>query len=186
VSSTDCAPALIALGAEVELASASGTRLLPLASLYADDGIRFLAKRPDELITSVRVPRVAGRRSTYWKLRRREAFDFPVLGLGAAVTLDDAGVVRDASLVFGAVASLPVAAAAAAALVGNRLDDGAIERVADEASRLAKPLDNTDFSLGWRKRVARAFVAGALRELRGDDPAALGLLARRAGSLPVV
>ena len=59
-------------------------------------------------------------------------------------------------------------------------------RAADAAFRGAKPLDNTDFQLGWRKRVARTFVTGALRELRGDDPAALGALSRRAASLPLV
>jgi hypothetical protein len=52
----------------------------------------------------------------------------------------------------------------------------------------ARPLDNTDFELYWRKKAARAYLAGALRELRGDDPASFGVLARRAASLvlPVV
>ena len=85
------------------------------------------------------------------------------------------------------VPPLPLAPEAAQALVGKPLGDELIDKVADEVSRLAKPLDNTDFALGWRKRVARAYVAGALRELRGDDPRALGLLARRAGPLlPVI
>ena len=190
VSSTDLAPALMALGAAVRLVSASGERVIPLSQLYADDGIVFLTKRPDELIARVELPAgaaLSGLRSTYWKLRRREAFDFPVLSLGAAVKRDAAGVVTEARLVFGAVASRPVVVEAAAKLVGKQLTDDVIEAVADEASKVAKPLDNTDFSLGWRKRVARAYVAGALRELRGDDPQVLGLLARRATALrPIV
>ena len=191
VSSTDLAPALIALGAEVVLVSAGGVRVIPLAALYADDGIAYLSKRPDEVIARVQLslaPSAAaggagGWRSTYWKLRRREAFDFPVLSLAAAVHLDAGGTVTAAHLVFGAVASRPVSAEAATRLVGQRLTDDAIEAVAEEAARVAKPLDNTDFSLGWRKRVAKAYVAGALRELRGDDPRTLGLLARRATAL---
>jgi 4-hydroxybenzoyl-CoA reductase subunit beta len=183
VSSTDSAPALIALGAEIALDSTQGRRTLPLADLYADDGIAYLTKRPDELLSEVRLPDPTGWRSTYWKLRRREAFDFPVLSVAAAVRRAPDGTVTDARLVLGSVASRPVAVAEAAELTGRPLTDDAIEKLADAASRFAKPLDNTDFSLGWRKRVARAYVAGALRELRGDDPAKLGLHARRAAAL---
>jgi hypothetical protein len=70
-------------------------------------------------------------------------------------------------------------------VAGRPFDDETIAEVAEAAARMAKPLDNTDFALGWRKRVARGFVEGALRELRGDDPAALGRLARRAAGLPI-
>lgn len=184
VSSTDLAPALIALGAEVTLVSkADGTRRIPLADLYHDDGIAFLTKRPDELLTEVRVPEAAGWRSTYWKLRRRESFDFPVLGVGAAVRLGSDGTVEAARLVLGAVASHPVVVEAAGKLVGRPLTDAVIDEVADGAFRFAKPLDNTDFQIGWRKKVARAYVTGVLKQLRGDDPASFGLLARRAAAL---
>jgi 4-hydroxybenzoyl-CoA reductase subunit beta len=184
VSSTDCAPALIALDAQVELVSKAQTRIIPVSQLYKDDGIDYLARRPDEVLASVRLGDPAGWRSTYWKLRRREAFDFPVLSVAAAVKLDGDRVV-DARIVFGAVASHPVSVDASL-LIGTTLDDASIERVADAASRFAKPLDNTDFTLGWRKRVARAYVTGALKELRGDDLQALGLLARRQSMLRVL
>src|SRR3989449_3613392 len=58
VSSTDTAPALLALGAEVTLVSATGTRHLPLAELYQNDGIHYLTRRPDEILTPVHVPRM--------------------------------------------------------------------------------------------------------------------------------
>jgi 4-hydroxybenzoyl-CoA reductase subunit beta len=183
VSSTDSAPALIALGAEVVLISKAGTRTLPLAEMYRDDGIEYLAKRSDELLAQVRLGDATGWRSTYWKLRRREAFDFPVLSVAAAARFASDGTVEDARLVLGSVASHPVVVAAAQQLIGTKLDDAAIDRAADEASRFAKPLDNTDFTIGWRKRVARAYVQGALRELRGDDPKTLGLIARRTTAL---
>ena len=186
VSSTDLAPALVALEAEIELQSATGARRIPLESLYADDGMAYLTKRPDEILTAVRISPTASVRSTYWKLRRRGSFDFPVLGVAAAVRLGARGVVEAARVVLGAVASRPVLVPEAAALVGRPLDDRAIEELAEAGSRWAKPLDNTDFQLGWRKRVARAYLAGALRELRGDDPSALGLLARRAAQLNVL
>lgn len=181
VSSTDLAPALIALGAEVVLASKRGQRTLSLSDLYLDDGIEYLAKQRDELLTEVRLGDPTGWRSTYWKLRRRDAFDFPVLSVAAAVKFDRAKVI-DARCVFGAVGCCPVVVNSAS-LIGHALDDDRIDEFADLASRLAKPLDNTDFALGWRKRVARAYIAGALRELRGDDPKTLGLFARRLAAL---
>src|SRR5262249_17167242 len=108
VSSTDCAPALMSLGAELTLASASGTRRLSLAELYRKDGIDYLTKRPDEIVTAVHLPRLDGWRSTYWKLRRRGAFDFPVLGVACAIKLDPSGSVEAARVILGAVASCPV------------------------------------------------------------------------------
>src|SRR5262245_33291562 len=82
-SSTDCAPALIALGAQARLFSSRGEREIPLEALYQNDGIDYLARSPDEILTGLTNFDKA-LRSTYWKLRRRGAFDFPVLGVAAA------------------------------------------------------------------------------------------------------
>lgn len=170
VSSTDTAPALIALNARVRLVSASGERTVPLADLYANDGIHYLTRRPDEILADVVIPDQAEWRSSYWKLRRRGSFDFPVLSAAAAVRLAADGTVRDARLVLGAVASRPMVAGKAADILrGQRLTDEAIAAAADLAYEIAKPMDNTDFALVWRKRVTRDFVTYALREVRGDD-----------------
>ncbi len=171
VSSTDAAPALMALGASVRLVSDhDGERVVPLDELYHNDGIHYLARRHDEILTEVLLEPAAGWRSTYWKLRRRGAFDFPVLSVAAALRLGDTGAVEQARIVLGAVASSPLPAGKAAeSLVGRELTDAVIERAAELASKRAKPMDNTDFTLHWRKRVTRDFVGYALRELRGDD-----------------
>src|SRR4051794_21336623 len=76
VSSTDTAPALLALGARITLVSADSTRQIALSDLYRNDGIHYLTRLPTEILTAVHVPRPDGWRSTYWKLRRRGAFDF--------------------------------------------------------------------------------------------------------------
>jgi 4-hydroxybenzoyl-CoA reductase subunit beta len=170
VSSTDTGPALLALRATVVLTSVDGTREIAVSDLYRNDGIEYLTRRPNEILTSVRLPRLDGWRSTYWKLRRRGAFDFPVLSVAAAVKCSAGGMVEDARLVLGAVSSRPVETpAAAATLVGQPLTDDGIARAAELAAKPAKPMDNTDFNLLWRKRVVREFVTYALRELRGDD-----------------
>jgi 4-hydroxybenzoyl-CoA reductase subunit beta len=184
VSSTDTAPALMALGAQVEVAGVDGERRLDLAGLFRDDGIEYLSKKREEILTRVLLPvPVAGESSTYWKLRRRGTFDFPVLSVAAWIRRDGHGIVEAARLVLGSVASRPLLSPASARLVGSPLSEEMIQAVAEEVSRLAKPLDNTDFSLGWRKKSARHLILGALRELRGDDPRELGPIARRAAEL---
>src|SRR3954465_6744467 len=82
MSSTDCAPALLALGARVRLVSATGEGGNAREDLYNTDGIDYLRRRPDEILTELSVPSAP---SNYWKLRRRGAFDFPVLGVAAAL-----------------------------------------------------------------------------------------------------
>lgn len=170
VSSTDTAPALIALGATVRLKSRSDEREVALADLYKNDGMNYLTRRPDEILTEIRLGSLEGWKSTYWKLRRRGSFDFPVLSVAAAARVAKGGVVEEARIVLGAVASRPlVADEAARALLGRTLDQEAIAKAAALASRIAKPLSNTDFDMSWRKKVTSEFVTHALRELRGDD-----------------
>ena len=170
VSSTDTAPALLALGAQVTLVSASATRQVAASALYQNDGIHYLTRRPDEILTAVHIPSTEGWRSVYWKLRRRGSFDFPVLAVAAAAKFAADGTVEEARIVLGAVASRPIdAAVAAAALIGQRLTDDVIAHASQRAAQPAKPMDNTDFDLTWRKRVMKDVVTYALRELRGDD-----------------
>ena len=167
VSSTDTAPALIALDAVVKLSSARGEREIPVAALYQNDGIDYLSRTPDEILTEVRVP--AGWKSTYWKLRRRGSFDFPILGVAAAVKLEG-DTVSEARIALGAVASRPfLVEKAGDFLKGKRLTDEVIAQAAAFVANRAKPMDNTDMDLYWRKEVADDFAVYALCELRGDD-----------------
>ncbi len=168
VSSTDTAPALIALDAKVKLVSAQGEREVPLAALYNNDGIDYLTRRADEILTEVAVPR--GWTSSYWKLRRRGAFDFPVLGVAAAARLGKDGTVEEARIALGAAASRPfLVDRAGEFLQGKRLTDEVIAEAGALVASRAKPMDNTDLDLYWRKDVAAVFAGYALRELRGDD-----------------
>ncbi len=167
VSSTDTGPALMALGARVRLVSRSGERQVALADLYSNDGIDYIKRRPDEILAEILLDTLHEWKSTYWKLRRRGSFDFPVLSVAAAARLSRDNVVEDA---VGSAACRPLAATdAAKSLLGRPLNQQAIEEAATLAARIAKPLDNTDFDMTWRKRVTAEFVTYALRELRGDD-----------------
>jgi 4-hydroxybenzoyl-CoA reductase subunit beta len=167
VSSSDTAPVLWSLGARVRLLGPAGERTVPMAALYRDDGIEYLAKRPDEIVTEILLPPADGWRSAYLKLRRRGSFDFPILGVAAALRLEG-DVVREARIVLGAVASLPrEAPKAAAALIDQRLTTATIEAAAEAAAGPARPLDNTDLTHPYRKKVTRVYVARALARLAG-------------------
>jgi len=168
VSSSDTAPVLIALQAQVCLVGPQGERVIPVHDLYRDDGIVYLGKRPDEVLTQVLVPPADGLHMAYVKLRRREAFDFPILGVAVTLRLADDGTCTAARLVLGAVASTPVVATyAAAVLVGQQLTPEVIEAAAEAAFKPAKPLDNTDLLLSYRKKMVRVYVARTLRQLVG-------------------
>ena len=172
VSSTDVAPVMVALGAEYRLVGPRGERVVPASRFYHNDGIDYLTKRPDEILVDVRLPAPDGWDCVYHKLRRRGSFDFPVLGVAAWIRWEgrgtgDWGRVADARIVLGGVASYPQeVTAAGAALSGTALDDDAIAAAAAAAYKPAKPMDNTDFDLSWRKQMTRVYVSRALEEIR--------------------
>jgi 4-hydroxybenzoyl-CoA reductase subunit beta len=168
-SSTDCAPALMALSAKVNLVSNHGEREVALEDLYNNDGIDYLTRQADEIVTEIRIPETS-QRSTYWKLRRRGAFDFPVLGVGAGVKLASDGTVEAARIALGAVASRPfLVGKAGEFLLDKKLTDEVIEEASRIVASRAKPMDNADLDLYWRKEVTAEFVSYALKEIRGDD-----------------
>lgn len=167
VSSSDTAPVALALGARLRLVAADGERVLEAAQFFHDDGICFINRRRREILAEVTLPPLAGWRTTYLKLRRRGSFDFPILGVAAAVKQTD-GAVEDVHLVLGAVGSAPVEVSAATrSLVGCAPSQAAIEAVAIEAAKAARPLDNTDLHYAWRKKMARVYVRRALAEVCG-------------------
>ncbi len=170
VSSTDTAPALAALGADIRLLSAANERVVSLGDLYRDDGALHLARRPDEILTEIILPPANGWRSTYWKLRRRGSIDFPILSVGAALRTDEGGTIRGVRLVLGAIASNPVLCTDAEThLIGNRLSDELIDEAAALAGALARPKENTDAPAYWRRKMVLPMATWALKELRGDD-----------------
>src|SRR5436309_983984 len=155
VQSSDLVPVMVAIGAKFRLVSTLGERMIDAVGLYNDDGIDYLKKRPDELLVDLHLPPTNGWRASYQKLRRRGAFDFPVLGVAAFLRFDGAlpdgratapngGVaVADARIVLGGIAPSPVQVTGAAqALIGNALNDERIQAAAEAAYIKARPLDN--------------------------------------------
>ena len=169
VSSSDTGPMAMALEGLVTLAGADGERELPVAALYRDDGIDYLAKQPNEVVTALRLPHIEGNRTAYVKLRRRGSIDFPIAGAAVALQMDGDTVAR-CRIVLSAVASHPLEARAADEfLTGKSLDEETLRAAAEIAAKPAKPLDNADLTHFWRKRMVRVVVeqAVALAATRG-------------------
>ena len=172
VQSSDLVPVMVAVGAKFRFVSTAGERIVEARGFYNDDGIDYMNKRLDELLVDIHLPPTNGWRASYQKLRRRGAFDFPVLGVAAYVQYDQAAgeasalSVRDAKIVLGGIAPSPIQVnEAAQALIGKTLNDEQIDAAAAAAYVRARPLDNTDFVYQWRKQMARHYTIRALREL---------------------
>ncbi len=166
VSSSDLAPMLVALSAHVRLVGSNGCRDIELEHLYRNDGMAHLSKAPDEVITEVAIRPVTDLRATYRKLRRRGSIDFPILGVAAAIRLDDEGTCIAARIALGAIASAPLRVPEAeTALVGSPFDRDAIAEAAEAARKLARPLNNTDLNSRYRKQMIPVFLQRALEDL---------------------
>jgi 4-hydroxybenzoyl-CoA reductase subunit beta len=162
VSSSDTGPMAMALEGVVTLAGSDGERELPVAALYRDDGIDYMAKLPSEVVTGLRLPAIEGNHSAYVKLRRRGSIDFPIAGAAVALQLEG-DVVRRCRIVLSAVASHPLEARAADEfLTGKTLDEETMRGAAEIAAKPAKPLDNADLTHFWRKRMVRVVVEQAI------------------------
>src|SRR4029079_2779259 len=107
VQSSDLVPVMVAIGAKLRFASTLGERVVDAAGLYNDDGIDYLRHRPYELLVDIQLPPTNGWRASYQKLRRRGAFDFPVLGVATWISTDNSAV-KDARTVPRGIAPSPV------------------------------------------------------------------------------
>jgi 4-hydroxybenzoyl-CoA reductase subunit beta len=160
--SGDLAPALLALGAEVDLVGPAGRRTLPLKDIYigyarqdgsTGDGKRYLALAPGELVTTVRAKNTPGLRSAYDKIRIRRSIEYPVAG--AAVALRREGDrLTDLRVAFTGTNPRPVLLEGTDKLCGGKLDDGFFAGL-DDLVRDQVMAMKTTFTPGlYRRRMA--------------------------------
>lgn len=156
--SGDLAPALIALGADVEIAGGNGRRRMPLADLYVEDGRAHLALAEDELIVAVHLPANAPA-SRYQKVRTRGAIDFPLAGV--AVALRASGAVTALRIALTGANSRPFLLTGTDALVGKKLDEAALQTIDKLVQKQVQPMRTTLASAQYRRLAA----AGLARRL---------------------
>jgi 4-hydroxybenzoyl-CoA reductase subunit beta len=164
VQSSDSVPIICAMEVDVELAGENGLRTIKADDLYRDDGIQYLTKKPEELLTKLTLPAPGKWKASYLKLRRRDTYDFPVLGVGACLWFGDDGTIEKANVRLGGAGSYAMPATATEKLlVGKKLTDELIAEAGAAAMKPARTMDNTDLDVYWRKKVAPVYVARALK-----------------------
>jgi aerobic carbon-monoxide dehydrogenase medium subunit len=167
----DSVPALIAAGALCEVAGPAGERAVPVESIITGPGRTSLAR--GEFVVAFRLPQPRPRSGdAYLRFIPRTEMDIAVVGVGVALTLDDAGVCTQARVGLGAVAPTPLLVAQAAqALIGTRVDDAALAALAAAASAACKPIDDKRGTVAYRVKVsgvlARRAANIALERARG-------------------
>lgn len=162
--SGDVAPALLVLGASVELFGAQGVRSLPISEFYRDDGENCLGLAPDELLLAVRVPLGKPLASAYEKIRVREAIDFPLTGV--AVALRRAGERIDTlEIACTGVSSRPERIEGLDALSGQALDDAAFTLIERQIKRGIQAMETTIVSVPYRRRVTPVLARRLIERL---------------------
>jgi 4-hydroxybenzoyl-CoA reductase subunit beta len=162
--SGDLAPALLALGAEVDVASSRGTRRLPLADLYRDDGAAHLALQRDELLVRVHLPAPGPGVCGYRKARVRGAIDFPLAGVAMVLALRDGALAHLAVALTGTNAR-PFVLDGTQALIGRPVDETAAATLGRLVSKQVSPMRTTVTPSNHRRLVAAALAQRLLREL---------------------
>lgn len=166
VSSTDLAPVMLALNSRIHLLSKDGERTIQASQIYNNDGIAYLSKRPNEIVTGVELPPINGDITAFQKLRRRGSIDFPILNVAAWLRpAKDGKTIEAARIAIGGITSAPfLSAPAANALIGRELTPDAINAAADSARLESRPLDNTDLDFSWRRSMVEVWVRRTLEE----------------------
>ncbi len=161
--SGDTPPALLCLGAEIEIAGPNGLRRTPLSEFYVNDGIVRLRLAPNEIVTRVHLPESsAGWRGSYQKLRVRGSIDYPLAGVAVALKMRS-GRVEDARVAITAVNPAPfLVKDADAHLIGVVPSEGMAEQVGELAARTAKPLTTSALTPEYRREMVRVFAKRAV------------------------
>ena len=175
--SGDLAPALLTLGAEVDIAGPKGKRTIPLNNLYIGfarqdvpvtetqgDGKYYLSLRSGEIITTVRANNTPGLRSAYDKIRIRRSIEYPVAGV--AVALKRGGdKLTDLRVAFTGTNPRPVLLEGTAALTGGRLDERVFKGLDVLVRDQIMPMKTTFTPGHYRRRVAAVLARRLLQKL---------------------
>jgi len=161
--SGDTPPALLCLGAELEIAGPHGVRHTPLSEFYINDGIVRLHLASDEIVTRVLLPEnAAGWRGSYHKLRVRGSIDYPLAGVAVALKMS-VGRVEDARLAITALNPAPhLVKDADVHLIGMAPDEEMAEKIGEIAARTAKPLTTSALTPEYRREMVKVFAKRAV------------------------
>ena len=164
--SADTPPALLCLGAGIEIAGPKGVRRVLLENFYTNEGDARMNLARNELVTRVFLPRAtAGQRGAYRKLRVRGSIDYPLAGVAVAFRQSN-GHINDAQVAITAVNPAPFLVADAHKLLnGHALDEAAATAAGDAAANIAKPLTTSALTPEYRREMVKVLTKRALLSL---------------------
>jgi 4-hydroxybenzoyl-CoA reductase subunit beta len=164
--SADTPPALLCLNAEIEIASATAAKQIPLRDFYTGEGDDYRRLQPSELVTKIILPRSrSGYRGTYRKLRVRGSIDYPLAGVAVVVKRSN-GQIDDIQIALTAVNPAPVLVDGLSVLLTNgRIDERGVEHAAALAGRTAKPLTTSALTPEYRREMIGISTKRALLSL---------------------
>lgn len=165
VSASSFGPALIALGAKVKIAGATGNREVAVADFFKapnSDGEREIDLKPNEIVTEIVVPAAKGAKNATYEVRNREGLDWPLATASVVLTMKGTNVAT-AKIVLGHVGPTPVVAAdAASSLAGKAITEETATAAGKAAVAGAKPLSDNAYKVHLAAvAVKRALLAAA-------------------------
>lgn len=165
--SGDLAPALMVMGAEVEIAGNAGRRRIPLAGLYSEDGRAHLTLGADELVVAVYLPSTP-LRSAYQKVRVRGAIDFPLAGVAVAIAMAG-GNIKTLRIGLTGTNSRPFLLEGTDNFVGKPLNDAALSALDKMVQKQVQPMRTTLASANYRRLAAAALVRRLAARLASES-----------------
>jgi carbon-monoxide dehydrogenase medium subunit len=157
----DLPPVLIALGASVSVVGTSGERTMPVEDLLTGYYETALAK--NELITEVRIPAQGATHAVYFKVTTGSADDWPALGVAVALVAEGSSVKSARIVVSAATTKATRLQAAEKALIGLKVDDAMLKKIADTAADEADVLADVRGSASYKRELLRVYVVRAVR-----------------------
>ena len=159
----DSVPAMVAANAVALISGPDGTRECAVVDIPVGPGKTSLTK--GEVITAVRLPaRPDNSGDAYLRFIPRTEMDIAVSSAGVSLTIDDNGVCTDARVALGAVApTVVVVEDAANAIIGTKLDDAAIEKLAAACSAACNPIDDKRGTVEFRTKTAGVLAKRAAK-----------------------
>jgi CO/xanthine dehydrogenase FAD-binding subunit len=164
VPSADSAPSLLTLEARLKLVSLKGERMVKIEDFFTGPNETVLSGR--EILREIQVPPLPAKsKGVYLKLSPRSAMDLAIVGVAVVVILED-GICKDIRVALGAVAPTPIRVKKAEDILrGQRVSDVLIEKVAEVASREARPIDDHRASAEYRREMVAILVRRAIKEV---------------------
>ncbi len=172
----DLAPALLAVGADVEIAGVQGRRRIPLGDMYAEDGRAHLALADDELVVAVHLPSEAPP-SAYSKIRIRGAIDYPLAGVAIALRATS-GQVTSLRIAITGTNSRPFVLADTNAVIGRAIDEKVLQEIDRLVQKQVQPMRTTIAPAHYRRLAAAALAQRLAATLFAEQETGTSAIAR--------